>query len=245
MASRWRTLILTVATLTMAPTPALTAFAQEAPEGPQETLNQLDNAYSPEEGNILSSRFQQVPGSDKIAADDVVVPAGTDWWTITSMSFIGQMCLDSGAGDQVHIVVYANSGDTSNGKPGSVWRDATATVAQGIEGNCAGQVANTQYDLTPQTSLWLSPGQKFWLSIHSIAPGDNPFIRRLYWAGRSGIFAGTQPAFYYSGGSLTSCSQIWVERRVCDGTTAGDDMTWAITYTAFRPNFVYIPLVRR
>ena len=53
MASRWRTLILTVATLTMAPTQALTAFAQEAPEGPQETLNQLDNAYSPEEGNIL------------------------------------------------------------------------------------------------------------------------------------------------------------------------------------------------
>ncbi len=245
MARRWRSWLLTLAALTMVPTPVLPTFAQEPPDSPQDTLSQLDNAYPPDQGNILSSRFEQVPASDKIAADDVLVPAGTDWWSITSMSFIGLICLDGNQGDRVQIAVYANSGDTGNGKPGTLWRQATATVAQGIDGNCAGQVTNAQYDLTPQSPIWLAPGQKFWLSIHSVAPGNDPFVRRLYWAGRSGIYAGTQPAFYYSGGSLPSCSQTWVERRVCDGTTAGDDMTWSITYTAFNPHFLYVPSVSK
>ncbi len=245
MVFRIRSFLLIASALAMAFSGSAPVQAQEGLEGTQAVLSQLDNAFPPDQGNILSSRFELVPGSDKIAADDFIVPDGTDWWAINGMAFIGQMCLDSGAGDQVWIVFYANAGDTSNGKPGSAVAQSVTTVAQGIEGNCAGQVSNIQYSLTPQSAVWLRPGQKYWVSVHSIAPGDNPFGRRLYWAGRSGIFAGTQPAFYYSGGSLSSCDKVWVERRVCDGTTAGDDMTWSLTYTAFRPNFVFLPLMQR
>ncbi len=242
---RTRFAFLTAVALSLTLVGAPLAQAQGGLEGTQDVLTQLDNAYPPDTGNILSSRFELVPGSDKIAADDLIVPAGLNWWWVTGMAFIGNMCLDSGMGDQVWMVFYNNSGDTDNGKPGTVFAQSIATVAEGTAGNCAGQITNVTYHLTPQSTVWLRSGAKYWVSIHSIAPGDNPFARRLYWAGRSGVYTLTQPAFYYSGGSLTACNREWVERRVCDGTTLGDDMTWSMTYTPFQAKLVYLPVLSR
>ncbi len=221
------------------------AQAQGPLEGVQAVLNQLDNAVPGDQGSILSSRFSATPLNDKIAADDFLIPAGPDWWQVTEVSIIGKMCLDEGSGDVVKVVIYRNDGPNDDGKPGVQELATRVTVQQGSNGSCSSSATASQYDLTPETMIRLRPDRKYWISVHSVMDNsaDPILTRRLYWSGRVGLF--NQPAFYYTGGSEPSCNQVWVERRVCDSSTTGDDMTWALTYTPVVVTELYVPMVSR
>lgn len=240
MVLRFRSILLTASALALSFSGSVPAQAQEGLEGTQAVLNQLDN---PTHNRPQSSNwYVDLSVQRKIAADDFLIPAGTDWWQIDAISMIGMMCMDPGLGDEVHIAFYSNAGDSIDGKPDAVLFDLRTDVIQGMSHSCSAADAEMQYDLVPQSKVWLRPDAKYWLSIRGVVSGE-VYDRNLWWTGREGWL--NQPAFYYSGGSLSSCNEKWVQLNVCDGEALGDDMSWSMTYTAFRPDLLYLPMLRR
>lgn len=238
MTSRSRLLSVAALTLCVVLSGPSLALAQETPEGSQEVHSQLDDpVYDTGTGkrySVTSSTFSNTPVSNKFAADDVIVPPGSEWWRVTSVSIVAQLCLDQSLGDTISLLVYYNSGALDSGSPGFLRQKV---MLSGWSSVCAAD--SSQVDLQLQTPIVLPSGNKYWLSVQS---DSNTLIldRKLFWATRGA--AVNQSAMYYGNGD---CRSEWQARTTCVSDVLGNDMAWSLTYSTFNGNAVYMPQLGR